>query len=111
MLDRAERRHRPLRDAWEPPANVYARGGELRVVVALPGAASGDIAVQLTPSGLQIDAVVPPPATPDGAQLLRLEIPWGRMRRSVELPHGRYRLRDSVIDRGCLHVQLERLLP
>ena len=47
LLDEAERRHRHFYEllsapsaapVWEPPANIFARGAEVHVMVALPGA-------------------------------------------------------------------------
>ncbi len=70
LLDEAERKHRHFFEllavpsaspAWEPPADIFADGSELQVVVALPGARAEDVAVQITPTGLQIETTVPPP--------------------------------------------------
>ena len=64
LLDEAERKHRRFFEllavphdapAWEPPADIFADGSELNIVVALPGARAEDVAVQMTPAGLQID--------------------------------------------------------
>ena len=50
----------------------------------------------VTPSGMTIDFSV-----------LRLEIPYGRMRRSIELPPGRYLLAERRLDGGCLFLKLK----
>ncbi len=44
------------------------------------------------PSGLLIEATVPPPAFEAGVEVVRLEIPYGRMRRRIDLPAGSYTL-------------------
>jgi HSP20 family protein len=102
LLDEVERGHRRFFDllavpaaapAWEPPANIFARGADLYVEVALPGARADDVVVQITPTGLLIEATVPPPAFPPGVDVVRLEIPYGRMRRRIDLPPGGYALR------------------
>jgi HSP20 family molecular chaperone IbpA len=117
VLDEAERKHRRFfellsapaaRPVWEPPADIFADGSDLRVVVALPGAASQDVAVQITSSGLQIETDVEPPVLSARTQVMRLEIPYGRMRRRIDLPPGRYALIERRLDRGCLHIRLTR---
>jgi HSP20 family molecular chaperone IbpA len=120
LLDQAERRHRQFfglptgssrSPVWEPPVDIFSRGPELQVVVALPGVRAEDVSVQITTTGLQIETSVSPPALPGGAELVRLEIPYGRMRRRVELPPGRYALVESRLERGCLFLQLARSMP
>jgi hypothetical protein len=39
---------------------------------------------------------------------VRLEIPYGRMRRRIDLPSGRYVLGERRLERGCLHLRLIR---
>jgi HSP20 family molecular chaperone IbpA len=115
LLDEAERRHRQFfalaaasaaPPAWEPPVNVFAADAELHVMVALPGAEADGIAVQLTGAGLQIETTVIPPAVGAGMEVVRLEIPYGRMRRRIDLPPGRYALLESRLERGCLLLRL-----
>lgn len=116
LLDEAERRHRHFFEllaspaaapAWEPPADIFSLGGDLHVTVALPGARSEDVVVQLTASGLLIEAVVPPPAFAAGMHVIRLEIPYGRIRRRIDLPPGRYALREHRLQNGNLFLHLE----
>jgi HSP20 family protein len=117
LLAEAERKHRHFfellaipaaRPVWEPPADIFADGSEFRVVVALPGAHADDVIVQITPTGLQIDTTVPPPAVGVAMNIVRLEIPYGRMRRRIDLPRGRYVLKERRIDHGCLHLHLTK---
>jgi HSP20 family protein len=113
-LDEAERRHRhffellagPSAPVWEPPANILSLGREIEVTVALPGARAEDVVAQVTASGLLIEATVPPPAFAAGVQVVRLEIPYGRMRRRIELPPGTYTLLEFRLDGGYLYVRL-----
>jgi len=116
LLDEAERRHRHFfellaapaaRPAWEPPANIFTAGSEVQVVVALPGARAEEVVVQITPQGLQVETVVRPPACGAGMDVVRLEIPYGRMRRRVDLPPGRYELVERRLDQGCLFLRLK----
>jgi HSP20 family protein len=117
LLEQAERKHRHFfellavpatRPVWEPPADIFADGSELKVVVALPGARAEDVFVQITPTGLQIDTTVPPPAVGVAMKVVRLEIPYGRMRRRIDLPRGRYVLKERRVDHGCLHLRLAK---
>jgi HSP20 family protein len=120
LLDEAERKHRrffellagpPAQPVWEPPADIFADGTELQVVVALPGARAEEVVVQITSSGLQIDTLVPPPSLGAHMNVVRLEIPYGRMRRRLELPPGSYVLVARELDRGCLFLRLTREAP
>lgn len=123
LLDEAERKHRQFFELltdpspaplWEPPADIFADGSELQVAVVLPGARAEDVAVQLSSNGLQIDAQVPPPCSSGSRSrltVMRLEIPYGRMRRRIDLPSGRYALVERRLERGCLFLRLTREAP
>jgi HSP20 family molecular chaperone IbpA len=120
MLEEAERKHRQFfdllsapsaRPVWEPPADIFADGSHVHVVVALPGARADEVTVHLTPSGLQVDTTVAPPAANAVMNVVRLEIPYGRMRRRIELPPGRYALTERRLEHGCLHLRLTRETP
>jgi HSP20 family molecular chaperone IbpA len=116
LLEQAERKHRhffdliaaPTRAVWEPPADIFVDGRDVHVVVALPGARADEVTVLLTPSGLQVDAMVSPPALRAAANIVRLEIPYGRMHRRIELPAGRYVLTERSLEHGYLQLQLTR---
>jgi HSP20 family protein len=77
----------------------------------LPGARAEEVTVQITPTGLQIETTVAPPALSARMSVVRLEIPYGRMRRRIDLPHGRYVLVERRLDRGCLYLRLTREAP
>jgi HSP20 family protein len=115
LVDEAERRHRHFFEllatpsstpAWEPPANIFASGAEIYVEVALPGALAEHVTVQITSAGLLIETTVPPPSFAAGMTVVRLEIPYGRMRRRIDLPPGRYALRETRLENGYLFLQL-----
>ena len=115
LLDEAERRHRHFFEllatpaaapAWEPPANIFSLGAELYISVALPGARAEDLVIQLTASGLLVETTVPPPTFAPGVHVVRLEIPYGRMRRRIDLPPGRYALLEQRLENGCLSLRL-----
>jgi HSP20 family protein len=115
LLDQAERKHRHFfdllaapskRPVWEPPIDIFADDSQVSVVVALPGARADEVSVQITPSGLLVDTNV----APGGGRMnvVRMEIPYGRMRRRVDLPPGRYALVERRLDHGCLYLRLTR---
>jgi HSP20 family protein len=116
LLEQAERKHRqffdliaaPARPVWEPPTDIFVEGSHVHVVVALPGARVDEVTVQLGPAGLQIDATVSPPVLSAAVNIVRLEIPYGRMRRRIELPAGRYVLRERSLDHGYLQLHLTK---
>lgn len=116
LLDQAERRHRRFFElltapasepVWEPPANIFADGREVHVMVAMPGARGEDIVTQLTSAGLLIETRVAPPAFEAGVEVVRLEIPYGRMRRRIDLPPGTYSLAEHRFERGLLFLRLK----
>jgi HSP20 family protein len=117
LLDEAERKHRHFfellalpaaRPMWEPPADIFADGSDLEIVVALPGAHEEEVAVQITPAGLQVETTVAPISRSARMKVVRLEIPYGLMRRRIDLPPGRYALIERRLDRGWLYLRLTR---
>jgi HSP20 family protein len=115
LLDQAERRQRHFFEllsapsaapVWEPPVNILSRGAELLISIALPGARADDVLVQITGTGLLIETTVPPPSFPAGAEVVRLEIPYGLMRRRIVLPPGRYAVRENRLENGYLFLRL-----
>jgi len=117
LLDEAERKHRRFFEllavpanhpVWEPPADIFADGSDIQVVVALPGARAEEVVVQITPTGLQIETMVSPPSLGARVNVVRLEIPYGRMHRRIDLPPGHYALVERQLDRGCLFLRLTR---
>ncbi len=117
LLDEAERKHRHFfellavpatRPVWEPPADIFADGAEINVAVALPGARAEDVVVQIISAGLVIETTVPPPSVGPRMDVVRLEIPYGRMLRRIDLAPGRYALLERRLERGCLYLRLAR---
>jgi HSP20 family protein len=115
LLEEAERRHRRFFDllsvperslVWEPPVDIFVLEGELHIVVAMPGVPPASAAVELTPSGLMVRAQSRPPIQRALARIVRMEIPYGRMERRIELPSGRYKLLSHEFVDGCLHIYL-----
>jgi HSP20 family protein len=115
LLEEAERRHRqffdllsvPARPAvWEPPVDIFMTEHELHIVVAMPAVPATSATVELTSSGLMIRGESRLPVQDGLARIVRMEIPYGRMERRIELPAGRYQLLSHEFQDGCLHVHL-----
>ena len=114
MLERADRLHRQFfrpgaaRNAsptWEPPADVFETGDQLIVIVALPGVAEAQLAVELEPGAVVVRGQRRlPPAC--GARIHRIELPYGRFERRIVLPPGQLQLGARTLADGCLTLSL-----
>jgi HSP20 family protein len=109
LLDRAERLHRQFfvpqrsrgrRPIWEPPVDMLETEGELLIYVALPGVANGVLVV----TGER-----PMPGRAQSPRIHRLEIPYGRFERRIELPPGRFDVVQRDLIDGCLTLGLRKL--
>lgn len=114
-IEEAERRHRRFFDllstpatqpTWEPPINVFSGDGEWLIVVALPGADAEQVTITLLRGGVQIEARVQSPRLPPRAGIERLELPYGLMRRRIDLPPGHYGVTERRFTNGCLQLRL-----
>jgi HSP20 family molecular chaperone IbpA len=92
MLDRAERlQHQffvQVSPAWEPPVDVVESGESLFVHVALPGVQPDSITLAFDAGGFTVSALRAFPAVSCGesAHIHRVEIPYGRFERRIDLP-------------------------
>lgn len=118
LVDEAEQLHRRFyrllarpsaQPSWEPPVNVFRRAGIWSIVVALPGARADQVSIEIHEGGIDITALVAPPAPGFGSGIERLEIPYGRMRRQINLPSGRYAVTERRLELGCLYLQLTEI--
>jgi len=115
LLEEAERRHRqffallsaPARvPVWEPPIDMFVLEHELHIVVAMPAVRAATAVVELTTNGLLVRGESRLPVQDGLSRIVRMEIPYGRIERRIELPTGQYRLlRHEFVD-GCLHIHL-----
>jgi HSP20 family protein len=115
-LQQAERRHRQFaglnalasgQPVWEPPADVFETESEVFVFIALPGAALESVSVHVSATGLVIVAERVPP-TLERVRVRRLEIPYGRFERHIELPGGQYVVLERAYRDGCLELRLRK---
>src|SRR5438309_7746245 len=120
LLEQADRLHRQfLRaagaeqpHAWEPPVDVIETGDEVRVQIALPGVSADAIRVAVEPGGVTVSALRDFPCREDGAYLHRIEIPYGRLERRLQLPldhpHAALELARQPLADGVLTLLLCR---
>ena len=117
LIDRAEQLRRqffePARPGathvrWEPPVDVFETERDVCIIAALPGVAPEDICVEMEGSTLIIVGVRPLPPRGPHAQILRLEIPYGRFERRITLI-PRLELADREVKNGCLVLTLTEL--
>ena len=110
LLDQAERAHRDMfrpsgqrRQApcWEPPVDVFETEGEVVIVAALPGVAPDEAHAEIEGQTLIITGTRPLPCAGRRANIVRLEIPYGRFEKRIALSN-RLRLAGRELRNGCL---------
>jgi HSP20 family protein len=70
-----------------PRMDVAERGNETVVVLELPGVKKEDVSITVKDGFLTISGERRPVETQEKSLLVRSEIPVGKFRRSIELPH------------------------
>ena len=95
--------------AWEPPVDLYETTDGLTLCVALSGVAGADLEISLESGTVVVRGERAFPVEQERAVIYRLEIPYGRFERRIELPAGQYRLVDRRLANGCLTLDLQRL--
>jgi HSP20 family protein len=117
LLDEAERLHRqffvPARGrakgpTWEAPVDVLETDHELTILVALPGVAPDQVKVVIDNGNLIVTALRPMPGQARNTVIRRLEIPYGRFERHIELT-GRFEIGRRELSNGCLSITLHKL--
>jgi HSP20 family molecular chaperone IbpA len=121
MLDRAERLHRqffappPAERAasWEPPVDVVETADQLLVHVALPGVNPDSVTLAFDAGGFTVSALRAFPACAhEGAHIHRVEIPYGRFERRIDLavddPYSPLELAGKSLADGVLTLTFHR---
>jgi HSP20 family molecular chaperone IbpA len=117
MIDRAERLHRQFfRPAsiqsgmltWEPPIDIYETRHEFKIMIALPGVSPDHLKVMLENDQLIICGKRNFPLSAE-AEIRRVEIPYGRFERSIELPVGQFEIDNRELVNGCLLITLRKI--
>ena len=110
LLKQAEHLHRqffePSREGaraarWEPPVDIFETERELCIIAALPGVAPDAVRVEIEGATLVIAGSRPLPTRGRNANIVRLEIPYGRFERRITLS-PRLRLAERELLHGCL---------
>jgi HSP20 family molecular chaperone IbpA len=110
MLKQAEQLHRqffePSREGartarWEPPVDVFETEREFVIITALPGVAPEAVRAEIEDATLIISGTRPLPVAGRRANIVRLEIPYGRFERRIALSN-RLRLAARELRHGCL---------
>ena len=114
LLKQAEQLHRqffePSRGGarWEPPVDVFETEADLWIIAALPGVAPEAVHVEIEGTTLVIAGTRPLPCKGRNANIVRLEIPYGRFERRITLS-SRLRLAERDLSNGCLVLTFAKL--
>lgn len=117
ILEEAERTHRQYfrligtqtrGPVWEPPVDVFEADRELLIVIALPGVTPDSVRVIIDGGGLLVTGERPVPGS-TRAEIRRLEIPYGRFERYIDLPPGLFEVARRDLVNGCLLLSLHKL--
>jgi len=120
LLNQAERLHkqffRPggsheISSAWEPPVDIIDTGTGLVIFIALPGVNHEHVKVYAEPGAIVVTGQRMFPDLPPHSRFLRLEIPYGRFLRRINLPHAEFEIRSNTIVDGCLQLVLHQVSP
>lgn len=116
MLERAERMQRGFFEpgarklrAWQPPADIYETDEHVWAVIALPGVDAKGLKVTLRANWLDVHGVRPLPLEAQQGAIHRLELPYGRFQRRLELPSHVYELEGQKLTEGCLYLKLRKV--
>jgi len=119
FLERADRLHRQFfqlqsfegrHPAWQPPVDLFETERELQILVALPGVEPDQVQVVIDGGALIVVGERQVPLRARGAAIHRIEIPYGRFERRIELPASRaYELDRRELAHGCLLLTLRKL--
>jgi HSP20 family molecular chaperone IbpA len=118
LIERAERLQRQFfrvarsaaaEPTWEPPLDMFESGRDMWIVVALPGVTLERVRVVIADGTLIVEGARALPRELRDATIHRMEIPYGRFERRIELPGGAYHLASQTLADGCLFVHLHRL--
>jgi HSP20 family molecular chaperone IbpA len=116
MLKQAEQLHRqffgPSSDAsmacWEPPVDIFETGREVTVITAMPGVKPAAVRAEIEGTTLIVTGVRPIPAAARGANIVRLEIPYGRFERRIAIS-SRLRLISQELENGSLKLTFTKV--
>jgi HSP20 family protein len=111
-MDRADRLRRQFfhhgTSRWEAPIDVFETDEALSILIALPGVELDNITVTLNAGTLTVTGERPLPPELRDARILRMEIPYGRFERRIELPPVPFQISGRHLANGCLMLRLQK---
>ncbi len=117
MLEQADQLHRRFFQlgkpaahgpVWEPPVDIFETGRYLHILVALPGVDVSDITVSIENNCIHVIGERQA-ALSANTVIRRLEIPYGRFEKRINLPDGHFQLLENIVKNGCLRLTLNKL--
>lgn len=111
-MERAQRLYRQFfhhpASCWEAPIDVLESEAALIILIALPGVEPDTITVTMSSGILIVKGERTLPRELQNAQIVRMEIPYGRFERRIELPPVPFRLSSRQLANGCLMLHLQK---
>ena len=111
-MERADRLRRQFfhhgSSRWEAPVDLFETDDALTILIALPGVELDNISVTLNAGTLTVTGERPLPPELRNARILRMEIPYGRFERRIELPPVPFQISGRHLANGCLMLRLEK---
>ncbi|MGE0799572.1 MAG: Hsp20/alpha crystallin family protein [Lautropia sp.] len=95
---------------WQPPVDTLETADAVIVLVALPGVAPQHVEIVQQDGVLTVRGMRPMPGGGSRAAIRRLEIPYGRFERRLDLPAGRHELVERIFADGTLRLTLRKLV-
>jgi HSP20 family protein len=117
MLERADRLQRQFfqlgstpraSPSWEPPVDIFETGDRLVIVIALPGVTAEQLSIEVEPGAVVVRGQRRLPTHGQGGRIHRLELPYGRFERRIELPLQRLQVGERHLADGCLTLSLTK---
>jgi HSP20 family protein len=117
LLERADRIHRQFfqlgahrleQPTWEPPVDIFETERQFVIVVALPGVAADKLIISLDGPMLVVHGQRRLPDLGHSALIHRIELPYGRFERRIELPTSQLALGERALADGCLVMTLDK---
>jgi HSP20 family molecular chaperone IbpA len=94
--------------SWEPPVDMFESPGAITILMALPGVSPSEVEVVVDEGGLFVVGERQLPVA-ENAVIRRLEIPYGRFERHIDLPSGHFEISERVLANGSLRLTLKKL--
>lgn len=94
--------------SWQAPVDIFEDDGFLTILTALPGVAPDDVEAVIRNCCVHISGIRSNPAL-QCASILRMEIPYGRFERRVDLPPAPYEISQQMLVNGCLILTLRKV--